>query len=82
MDSYALESSILLCLHDPGLSSLLISAYLPYNPIHPSKRYTPLCDPRITEGGPVPRPKHLPTSLGYHGAIVNAESGKEKRYEI
>lgn len=27
-------------------------------------------------------PKHLPASLGYHGSIVNAESGKEKRYEI
>lgn len=26
--------------------------------------------------------KHLPPSLGYHGSIVNAESGKEKRYEI
>lgn len=82
MDSYPLESSILPCLHDPGPSSLLIFAYSPYNPIYPSKRYTPLCDSRITEGGPMPGPKHLPTSLGYHGSIVNAESGKEKRYEI
>lgn len=26
--------------------------------------------------------KHLPPSLGYHGSIVNAESGKEKMYAI
>lgn len=48
----------------------------------PSKGYSPLSDSRITEGGPVSSPKHLPASLGYHGSIVNAESGNEKKYEI